>query len=107
MCITTSPASSCDAGGRIWVLARTRHNDFRAQIGSVWMTHAVYFDGKQWTGPILVPHSDNLIYNSPAAVPLPGGGLFVAHSSDHRQDRHVNQRGANSLGILDRPGSVR
>ncbi|HZN37012.1 MAG TPA: hypothetical protein VFB80_24445 [Pirellulaceae bacterium] len=90
----------CDAGGRIWLLARARQNDFRAQIGSVWMTHATYYDGNAWVGPILVPHTDNLLYNSPAAVPLPGGGLLVAHSSDHRQDRHVNQRGANAQGNL-------
>lgn len=90
----------CDAGGRIWILSRTRQNDFRSQIGSVWMTYAVYCDGGKWTGPVLVPHSDNLLYNSPAAVALPKGGLLVAHSSDHRQDRHVNQRGANALGIL-------
>jgi hypothetical protein len=90
----------CDASGRIWLLARARQNDFRAQIGSVWMTHATYYDGNAWVGPILVPHTDNLLYNSPAAVPLPGGGLLVAHSSDHRQDRHVNQRGANALGNL-------
>jgi hypothetical protein len=91
---------TCDAAGRIWVLCRARHNDFRSQIGSVWMTHAVCLEGGQWTGPILVPHTDNLLYNSPAAVPLPGGGLLIAHSSDHRQDRHLSQRGANALGIL-------
>src|SRR5262249_26267798 len=70
---------------------------------SVWMTYAVYCDGNQWTGPILVPHSDNLLYNSPAATSLPNGGLLIAHSSDHRQDRHVSQRGANALGILAGP----
>ena len=91
----------CDAAGRIWVLTRSRQNDFRSQIGSVWMTHAAYYDGNAWVGPILVPHTDNLLYNSPAVVSLPGGGLLVAHSSDHRQDRHVNQRGQNSLGILN------
>src|SRR5947199_344116 len=79
----------CDAAGRIWILARARHNDFRSQIGTVWMTHAAYYDGNQWTGPVLVPHTDNLLYNSPAAVALPNGGLLVAHSSDHRQDRHL------------------
>jgi len=91
----------CDASGRMWLLARSRQNDFRAQIGSVWMTHAAYYDGNAWVGPILIPHTDNLLYNNPAAVAIPGGGLFVAHSSDHRQDRHVNQRGANALGILN------
>jgi hypothetical protein len=91
----------CDGAGRMWLLTRSRQNDFRAQIGSVWMTHAAYYDGDAWVGPILVPHSDNLLYNSPAVVALPGGGLFLAHSTDHRQDRHVNQRGANALGILN------
>jgi hypothetical protein len=90
----------CDAAGRMWVLARSRQNDFRAQIGSVWMTYASYYEGNQWVGPVLIPHSDNLLYNSPAAVPLPAGGLAVVHSSDHRQDRHVSQRGANALGQL-------
>ncbi|MGH6960025.1 MAG: hypothetical protein ACREE7_06050, partial [Dongiaceae bacterium] len=91
----------CDAGGRIWVLARCRHNDLRSQIGSVWLTHAAYYDGQKWIGPTLVPHSDNLLYNSPAAVPLPDGGLLVAHSSDHRQDRHIARRGGNAGGTLD------
>jgi hypothetical protein len=91
----------CDASGRIWVLARCRHNDFRSQVGSLWLTHAAYYDGQKWVGPILVPHTDNLLYNSPAAVPAPDGGLVIAHSSDHRQDRHVQRRGANALGILD------
>src|SRR5262249_60053623 len=77
-----------------------RHNDFRSQIGSVWMTHAAYFEGNSWTGPVLIPHTDNLLYNNPAVVGLPSGGLLIAHSSDHRQDRHVSQRGANALGIL-------
>lgn len=91
----------CDAAGRIWVLARARHNDFRAQIGSVWMTHATYLEAGRWTGPILIPHTDNLLYNVPAAVPLPTGGVLIAHSSDHRQDRHNSQRGANAGGALN------
>lgn len=91
----------CDKRGRIWLLARSRQNDFRSQIGSLWLTHAAYYDGDKWVGPILLPHTDNLLYNSPAAAPLPDGGLLVAHSSDHRQDRHVMRRGANALGILD------
>ncbi len=90
----------CDNAGRIWVLARARQNDFRSQIGSVWLTHAAYYDGNQWVGPILIPHSDNLLYNCPAVVSLPSGGLTVVHSSDHRIDRHVTQRGANAGGQL-------
>lgn len=83
-----------DRDGRIWLLARSRANDFRAPIGSVWMEHASYLDGTNWVGPILFPHSDNLLYNMPAVAADPRGGLIVAHSSDHRQDRHVVGRQA-------------
>jgi hypothetical protein len=59
------------------------------------MTHAAYLEGDQWIGPTLVPHTDNLLYSVPAVVPLPTGGILVAHASDHRHDRYVTQGAAN------------
>jgi len=82
----------CDAGGRVWLFARSRQNDFRTPIGSLWFDWACYVDGDHWTGPILVPHSDNLLYNVPVVVPAPDGSLTLVHSSDHRQDRHLIRR---------------
>ena len=79
---------ACDKSGHIWVLCRSRQNDFRFPLlGSLWLNWAIYYDGKSWTGPILIPNSDNMLYNLPAVAAMPSGGLFVAHSSDHRQDR--------------------
>ena len=78
----------CDADGRIWCLLRTRLNSFRGPVGSTWVTYATYCNGSEWVGPILVPHSDNLIYNLPALAAGPQA-LFVAHSSDHRMDRYA------------------
>ena len=83
-----------DSAGRVWVLARARQNDFRTPLGSLWFNWASYYDGAAWVGPILVPHSDNLLYNTPAVVALPESGLLIAHSSDHRQDRHIQRKGA-------------
>ncbi|MGC3971269.1 MAG: hypothetical protein QM775_29185 [Pirellulales bacterium] len=78
----------CGADGRIWLLCRSRHNDFRfPMLGSLWLTHAVTWDGKRWIGPILLPNSDNLMYNAAALVMPTGGDALVVHSSDHRQDR--------------------
>lgn len=82
----------CDSAGRVWLFARARQNDFRSPLGSLWFNWASYYDGTRWVGPILVPHSDNLLYNTPAVVALKEGGLLVAHSSDHRQDRHVARK---------------
>jgi hypothetical protein len=93
-----------DAAGRVWLLARARQNDFRGPLGSLWLNWAAYYDGAQWVGPVLVPHSDNLLYNTPAVLALPDGGLLLAHSSDHRQDRHVQRRagGGNDNLAADR-----
>ena len=90
-----------DKDGRVWLLSRSRQNNFHTPLGTVWMDHAVYFDGKAWVGPILLPHSDNLLYNTPAVAAHPDGGIVVAHSSDHRQDAHVQRLGAGSESNLN------
>ncbi len=76
-----------DRDGRIWLLVRSRLNDFRTSLGSVWLEYATYYDGRKWTGPIPIPHSDDLLYNVPSLVTAADGGVLVAHASDHRQDR--------------------
>ena len=93
---------AADRAGNVWLLCRSRQNDFRFPLmGSLWLSWAAVWDGRTWTGPILLPNSDNLLYNTPGVASLPGGGIVVAHSSDHRQDR---------FGLLDErqrvPGSA-
>lgn len=87
---------ACDRDGRIWLFARSREGTFQTPLGGVWMNYAASYDGDRWTGPTILPHSDNLLYNSPAVAAHPAGGFLVAHSSDHRQDRHV-PRGAGGI----------
>jgi hypothetical protein len=89
----------CDRDNRIWMIFRSREGSFHTPLGSVWMNYTAYFDGQQWVGPTLLPHSDNLLYNLPAVVAHPGGGLLAAHSSDHRQDRHVTRGGLNNASL--------
>lgn len=86
---------ACDAEGRIWIVVRSRLNSFRGPVGSTWANYAAYLDGGEWVGPILLPHSDNLIYNLPALAAGPKM-LFVAHSSDHRMDRFAEFSNAKS-----------
>ena len=77
-----------DSSGHVWLFCRSRQNDFRFPVlGSLWLNWVTYYDGKKWTGPILLPNSDNLMYNVPSVAALPSGGLVVAHSTDHRQER--------------------
>ena len=87
---------ACDRDGRIWLFARCREGAFHTPLGSVWLNYAAYYEGDRWVGPIILPHSDNLLYNVPAVAAHPQGGLLIAHSSDHRQDRHVRRGGGGN-----------
>lgn len=96
-----------DSAGRVWIFARTRQNDFTTPVGSLWLDWGAYTEGDHWVGPILVPHSGNLLYNTPVILPMEQGGLLIAHSTDHRQDRPVLPRrfggGSGALGIRSDP----
>jgi hypothetical protein len=94
---------ACDKDGRIWLFARSREGTFHTPLGSVWCNYAASYEGGKWTGPTILPHSDNLLYNSPAVAAHPAGGFVVAHSSDHRQDRHI-ERGAGGNDALGSSG---
>jgi hypothetical protein len=89
-----------DRDGRIWLLARSREGSFHTPLGTVWMNYAAYFDGAKWVGPILVPHSDNLLYNLPAVAAHPQGGIVAVHSSDHRQSKHIQRLSTGSNAAL-------
>lgn len=90
-----------DGEGRVWLLARSRASDFRGPLGSVWLEYATFFDGQAWTGPVLIPNSDNLLHNVPAAVRSPEGGVLIAHSSDHRQHRQLRRTGQGGNAALN------
>lgn len=92
---------TADRDGRIWLVARSRQGSFHTPLGTVWMNFASYFEGGKWVGPILVPHSDNLLYNLPAITALPTGGIVLAHSSDHRQSKHLQRQGTGSNAKID------
>ncbi|MEO7297231.1 MAG: hypothetical protein ABI042_01495, partial [Verrucomicrobiota bacterium] len=96
---------ACDRDGRIWLFSRSREGTFHSPLGSVWINYATYYDGKKWIGPIILPHSDNLLYNTPSVAAHPQGGLLVAHSTDHRQDRRIpgGRRGNDSLDAIRDP----
>ncbi|MFM8890996.1 MAG: hypothetical protein ACKOTB_05100 [Planctomycetia bacterium] len=96
---------TCDRAGNVWLLCRSRQNDFRVPlVGSLWLSWALVYDGEAWSGPILIPNSDNLLYNTPGAAALPAGGIVVAHSSDHRQDRFgLIDDGAPTVGGASDP----
>ncbi len=80
------PRLAVDSSGRIWLAFRTPHPIWSSEIGGVWREYIVSFGGKEWTRPILLDHSDNILDNRPALATLAGGRLLIVNSSDGRSD---------------------
>jgi len=55
-------------------------------IGTIWSEYVVSFDGKAWSDPVLVSHSDNRLDNRPALASIRPGELMIVGSSDHRRE---------------------
>jgi hypothetical protein len=82
----TLPRLAVDGSGRIWLAFRTPHPTWRSSIGTSWREYLVSFDGRDWTQPIFVNHTDNLLDNRPALVAVANGKLLIVNSSDDRHD---------------------
>jgi hypothetical protein len=95
----TLPRLVIDGSGRIWLAFRTPHPVWWNPIGSVWTENLVSFDGKQWTKPIFLNHTDNLLDNRPALVPIASGKLLIVNSSDGRRNFKLAEGISNPLGL--------
>ncbi len=93
----TSPRLLIDASGRVWLAFRTAHPIWWNPIGTVWSEYVISFDGAQWTSPIFLTHSDNLLDNRPALISTSPGRLMIVGSSDGRRQFPAPERfGATS-----------
>lgn len=79
------PRLFIDGSGRLWLAFRSEHPIRWAPIGVVASEYVISFDGKDWTGPIFLAHSDNLIDNRPALISTRPGELLIVGSSDERR----------------------
>jgi hypothetical protein len=82
----TLPRLAVDGSGRIWLAFRTPHPTWSSSIGTAWEEYLVSFDGKGWTQPIFLDHTDNLLDNRPALAAVANGKLLMVNSSDGRRD---------------------
>jgi hypothetical protein len=87
----TLPRLIVDASGRIWLAFRTAHPVWLSPIGTVWTEELVSFDGKAWSEPIFLNHSDNILDNRPALAPEAAGKLLIVNSSDGRRNLQVSE----------------
>ena len=95
----TSPSLHIDSSGRMWLAVRSPHPIWWNPIGTVWSEYVISYDGAQWTGPIFLSHSDNILDNRPALVTPQAGVLMVAGSADGRRQFHRIQQFATPVGM--------
>jgi hypothetical protein len=81
----TLPRLTIDDSGRISIAFRTAHPVWWSPIGTVWSEYVISFDGKQWSKPIFLDHTDNLLDNRPAVLSTAAGKLLIVNSSDGRR----------------------
>jgi hypothetical protein len=96
----TLPRLTVDDSGRIWLAFRSAHPIWWSALGTVWTEHVVSFDGKAWSSPIYLNHSDNLLDNRPALVSTRAGQLLVLGSSDNRRQYYLGENISSPLGIV-------
>ncbi|PYT14614.1 MAG: hypothetical protein DMG59_16700 [Acidobacteria bacterium] len=85
----TAPRLTIDASGRIWLACRSAYPVFWTSIGTVWTEHLASYSGSEWTGPVYLHHTDNLLDNRPVVVALQAGEALVLGSSDGRRQFHT------------------
>jgi hypothetical protein len=95
----TSPRLQIDSSDRIWLALRSAHPIWWNPIGTVWSEYVISYDGAQWTGPIFLSHSDNVLDNRPALVSPRAGELMVLGSADGRRQFHRIQQFATPTGM--------
>jgi hypothetical protein len=96
----TLPRLAVDGSGRIWLAFRSPHPIWWSILGTVWTESVVSFDGKSWSSPIFLNHSDNLLDNRPALVSTRAGQLLVLGSSDNRRQFNLAENISSPLGIV-------
>jgi len=81
---TGMPRVAISPDGTVFLAYRTDVGGIWGPLGTSWFENVVYFDGKEWVGPIFVGHTDAVLDMRPAVVALEPGRLLMAGSSDHR-----------------------
>jgi hypothetical protein len=81
------PRLATDSEGIVFLAYRSAEPQARGPLGSTWFENVIYFDGKEWIGPVFLPHSDNILDNRPALCSTGPGDLLVVESTDHRFSR--------------------
>jgi hypothetical protein len=98
------PRIAFDGAGGLWLLYR--HHPRLLGTGEIWNSYAVRHDGKDWSIPRRLGHSDNLMDNCPALATM-GDGVMVVFSGDARRNQQKRERDELFATVLAASGATR
>ncbi len=100
------PRIGVDEKGRLWLLVRHATNPDGSQEN--WMSFAVVYDGEQWSAPLPLPFSWNILDLRPTFALVKGKGLVVVYSSDKRPAGTGSRLDSDLFAaVLTFPGEVK
>jgi hypothetical protein len=88
----TLPRLTSDGSGRLWLTFRSVNPVWFSPLGTVWTEFVTSYDGADWSRPVLLDHSDNVLDNRPAVAVVRPGEVLVVGSSDSRRNLELAQR---------------
>ena len=95
----SSPRLAIDKSGRLWLAYRSVTPVWWNPLGTVWTEYVMSYDVSQWTGPVYLAHSDNILDNRPTLVSAAPGQVTIIGSSDNRADfQPALRHGASAVG---------
>ena len=97
----TYPRLGCDASGQVWLAFRGKPDgNWRVGVGSVWCEYVTRLGGEGWSPATWIPHSNNILDNRPAIVPVGESDMLAIFSADGRGE--INPPGVDDVHL---PGS--
>ncbi len=81
----TYPRLACDGQGQIWLSFRGKPgSNWRVGVGSIWCEYLTRLGEEGWTKAVWIPHSNNILDNRPALVPVGAQSVLAVFSGDGR-----------------------
>ena len=70
--------------GTIALAYRNVSGNIWGPLGTTWFENVAFHDGKSWTGPVFVPHSDGILDQRPVFATISDATLLMVGVTDHR-----------------------
>ncbi len=85
------PVLAKDKSGKICLVYKRQPNLQKSMTGTIqWWSYLTYFNGKNWSKPVLLHGSFSQMHEKPHIINAPGEGIKVVHASDRQGNKKAD-----------------